>query len=340
MKTFKEAYQLVLEQARDYGEENVPLREATGRVLAEDIFADRDFPPFNRSTKDGIALHFQAFENKLETFQIKGLLPAGTPSRNLEDPTLCFEIMTGAVVPEDVNSVVMYEDLEIENGVARLLKPPVAGANIHHKGSDAIAGSLVVKKNVLITAAVAGVLATVGKDSVRVKKLPTVSVISTGNELVEIDQVPLAHQIRKSNSYSLAAALSEEGILPLLLHLEDDKDIIRPKLAYASHEIDVLILSGGVSKGKFDFIPEVLSEIGVVQIFHRVLQRPGKPFWFGFHPRTKTLIFSFPGNPVSTFVCYQAYFKAWLHQSLGLPRSNSTVVLKEDLEAHPDLTSF
>jgi molybdopterin molybdotransferase len=183
-------------------------------------------------------------------------------------------------------------------------------------------------------------LATVGKDTVHVKKLPTISVISTGNELVDIDQVPLAHQIRKSNSYSLAAALQEEGILPLLLHMEDDMDMIRPKLAYALQEIDVLILSGGVSKGKFDFIPEVLAEIGVIQIFHRVLQRPGKPFWFGFHPRTKTLIFSFPGNPVSTFVCYQAYFKAWLKQSLGLPVTDNTVLLNENLEAHPELTLF
>ena len=232
--------------------------------------------------------------------------------------------MTGAVVPFETDAVVMYEEVVIKDDIASLKKIPVRGQNIHQRGSDHLKGDVLIEKNTKITPAEMGILATVGKNRVLVQKLPRVAIISTGNELVDVEQHPLIHQIRKSNSYSLFGALQELGITPMLLHIADDIDLLRQKLSYVMDEMDVLILSGGVSKGKFDYIPQVLSELGAEKIFHRVAQRPGKPFWFGVNDNSKTLIFSFPGNPVSTYYNFYLYFKPWLLSSLGVASPEQT----------------
>jgi molybdopterin molybdotransferase len=338
MISFKDAYQKVLALYQDFGHEQVPLETAMGRVLAEDIVADRNFPPFNRATKDGIAIHFDAFEKGRTTFAIEGVLAAGMPSRPLLDTDNCVEIMTGAVVPDNADTVVMYEHLQIENGSATLTKNPIRGQDIHLEGSDQKKGDLVLKKYSLLSASEIGVLAAVGKASVKVRKLPKLAIVSTGNELVEVEEVPLPHQIRKSNIHTLYAALSAEGIVPTKLHLPDEKTGIKKALYHTLKAHNAVLLSGGVSKGKFDFLPEVLEELGVEKIFHGVYQRPGKPFWFGIHRETNTLVFSFPGNPVSTFANYNVYFKNWLRRSLGLPLPKINVILKEVVAAKGDLT--
>jgi molybdopterin molybdotransferase len=171
-----------------------------------------------------------------------------------------------------------------------------------------------------------------------VRTLPKLAIVSTGNELVEVEEIPLPHQIRKSNIHTLYAALSAEGIVPTKLHLPDEKTGIKKALYHTLKAHNAVLLSGGVSKGKFDFLPEVLEELGVEKIFHGVYQRPGKPFWFGIHRETNTLVFSFPGNPVSTFANYNVYFKDWLRQSLGLPLPKINVILKEVVAAKGDLT--
>jgi molybdopterin molybdotransferase len=337
---YSEALEIVLQHSRSYGTEYVPLKEAVGRVLAEDVHADRDFPPFNRATKDGITLSFSAIENGRMAFEISGVIPAGTPSLVLEDQESCMEIMTGAVVPYDADTVVMYEELEVDKGIARLKSIPDKGQNIHYRGSDIAKGDIMLKANSQITPSVIGVLASVGIAEVPVKKLPRVAVISTGNELVDVDKQPETHQIRRSNTYSLYAALSREGIEPMMLHLQDDKDIIRQKLGYLVDELDILLLSGGVSKGKFDFLPEVLEDIGVEKSFHRVRQRPGKPFWFGSLPEKGTLVFSFPGNPVSTYANYHLYFQPWLYKSMGLNSLSRMVSIDQDIANPGPLTLF
>lgn len=316
-----------MRHTRDYGVEQVPLKEAAGRILAEDITADRDLPPFNRATKDGITLNYSAIESGRKDYEIVKTLAAGTPAAVLEDHNTCMEIMTGAVVPYDADTVIMYEDLEIDHGIARIKSNAQKGQNIHYRGSDTKKGSLILKKNTKITAAEIGILASVGRDRVQVKKLPRVAVISTGNELVEIDVLPEPHQIRKSNTYSLQAALKKEGITPMMLHLQDDKDMIRQKLTIVLQELDVLLLSGGVSKGKFDFIPQVLNDLGVEKVFHGVKQRPGKPFWFGQLKNEGAVVFSFPGNPVSTFANYHVYFRNWLYRSSQLEKEINKVFL-------------
>lgn len=338
MISFEKAYDSVLEHSRSFGTEKVPLKEACGRVLAEAVYADRDFPPSDRATKDGIVISYLAFEKGRQYFEVDGVLAAGEPASILRQENLCMEIMTGAVIPYDADTVIMYEDLDISHGIARVDTVPKKGQNIHRRGSDRRKGELVLNENIRISSADIGILASVGHAEVQVKKMPAIAVISTGDELVEIDQTPLPHQVRTSNAYQLFAALREEGVAPLLLHVSDDKDIIRQKLSYAVAEMDILILSGGVSRGKFDYLPLILEELGVEKIFHKVLQRPGKPFWFGKHGSSGTLVFSFPGNPVSTYVCYYSYFRDWLYKSLGLPLSKIDVILEDTMVAMGQLT--
>ena len=338
MISFKDAYKKVLDLYQDFGHEQVPLETAMGRVLAEDIVADRNFPPFNRATKDGIAINYDAVEKENTSFKIEGVLAAGMPSQLLENTSNCLEIMTGAVVPGNADTVVMYEHLIIENGSATLTKTPNRGQDIHLNGSDQKKGDLVLEKHSTISAAEIGVLAAVGKASIKVRTLPKVAIVSTGNELVEVEEIPLPHQIRKSNIHTLYAALSEEGIVPTKLHLPDEKASIKNALQNTLKEHNAVLLSGGVSKGKFDFLPQVLEELGVEKIFHGVFQRPGKPFWFGIQRDTNTVVFSFPGNPVSTFANYNVYFKDWLRRSLGLPQPKIDVILKEAVEVKGDFT--
>ncbi|MCM4152451.1 molybdopterin molybdenumtransferase MoeA [Arenibacter sp. N53] len=338
MISFKDAYRKVLDLSQDFGNELAPLEQAMGRILAEDIIADRNFPPFNRATKDGIAINYDAIEKGQTTFKIEGVLAAGMPSQRLGNTANCIEIMTGAVVPDNADTVVMYEHLVIEDGWASLIKNPTKGQDIHLNGSDQKKGNPVLAKHSVISAAEIGVLAAVGKASVWVRKLPKVTIVSTGNELVEVDETPLPHQIRKSNIHTLYAALSQEGIVPAKLHLPDEKDPIKKALGNTLKLNNAVLLSGGVSKGKFDFIPQVMEELGVEKIFHGVFQRPGKPFWFGIQKESKTVVFSFPGNPVSTFANYNVYFKDWLNRSLGLPLLKIEVILKEAVEVKGDLT--
>ncbi|MGB3144407.1 MAG: molybdopterin molybdotransferase MoeA [Maribacter sp.] len=340
MITFKEAYQKVLEHTLDLGDEKVPLLESMHCVLAEDITADRDFPPFDRATKDGIAISFSNLANQNHEFTLEGDAAAGMPQQTLKNANNCLEVMTGAVVPKNTDTVVMYEHITISNGKAIINENVVKGQNIHYQGSDEKQGVTILKKGVVISPAEIGVMASVGKDFVKVKTFPKVCTISTGDELVDVDSTPEPHQIRKSNTFSLQAALSQLTIYAETIHLLDDKQRIEEGLKNALRENDVLLLSGGVSKGKFDFIPEVMEDLGVEKIFHRVAQRPGKPFWFGIQRELKTVIFSFPGNPVSTFANYHLYFLPWLHTSWDILVVQNFAKLAVELEIKSPLTRF
>ncbi|ADV50029.1 molybdopterin molybdochelatase [Cellulophaga algicola DSM 14237] len=340
MITYEEAFRRVMLYTKDFGTVSVPLMESVNCVLAETIYADRDFPPFNRSTKDGIALQFSAFEANEQRFKIAGVISAGLPQQQLIHATSCLEIMTGAVVPVNADTVVMYEDIDIKDGFATLHTAPREGQNIHVQGSDKKAGTVLLEKGIRIAASEIGILASVGKTSVVIRKTPTVCVISTGDELVPVAQTPKPHQIRTSNVLSLQAALIKENIVATHLHLQDDKPVIEEAILKTLQDYDVLLLSGGVSKGKFDFIPEVMDELGVEKVFHKVLQRPGRPFWFGVHEEYETIVFSFPGNPVSTFSNYYVYFSPWLKNSMGLGVRDRFVILNNDVEIHPVLTLY
>lgn len=340
MISFQKAYHFIQQHLQDYGVEEIPFSKAENRILAESIYADRDFPPFNRSTRDGIAISSKAIGAGLNTFRIAGMAPAGSPQLELENENDCIEIMTGAIVPRNADTVVMYEHLEKGEDTFQIVQEAKSGQNIHYQASDIPKGGELLKPGVRITASEVGVIASVGKVEVSVKSNPNIAVVSTGDELVDVEKTPLPFQIRKSNSYSLKSLLREENIEADLYHLVDDPSILEQKIKQLIHEYDVLLLSGGVSKGKYDFLPEIFDKLGVEKVFHRVLQRPGKPFWFGKHEGQKTLLFAFPGNPVSTFVNYHVHFKPWLNKTLGVDTPRFTVILKHSIENTTDLTLF
>lgn len=321
MIPFQEAHELVLAETKDFGTETVDLLASKGRILAENIYADRDFPPFNRATKDGIAICFSAYKNGQKNFIIEGIAAAGNPEKELKNKKNCLEVMTGAIVPKGADTVIMYEDILLENGQAKInISNIKKGQNIHFQGTDAQKDNLLITKGKLISATEIGIFATLGKMEIKVKKLPKIALVSTGNELVAIHETPKPYQIRRSNIYSLKAALQAQNIDAKDYHITDNKNDLTTEIANLLAENDVLLLSGGVSKGKYDFLPEVFEKLAVQKIFHKVKQRPGKPFWFGKHEATNTLIFSFPGNPSSTFITFHVYFMAWLRASLGLEK--------------------
>ncbi len=319
MITVQEAEAIIMAYTRDYGTEFVNFELALGRVMAEDIIADRDLPPCNRVTMDGIAINYTAFENGTRSFNIKATIAAGDNPIEIDTNDQCVEIMTGAALPDSTDTVIRYEDVEIKNGIATIVTEKIRqGQNIHCKGKDKKQGDDVATANQFIDATVISMAASVGVEKIPVKKLPRVVIISTGNELVEVNETPTPFQIRHSNNHTVKAALQGYGINATLLHLPDEPEIIKEKIKDCLDKFEVLILSGGISMGKFDYVPQVLEELNVEKHFHKVKQRPGKPFWFGTH-KNGVLVFAFPGNPVSTFMCLYRYFIPWLKASLTPP---------------------
>ncbi|NNE54473.1 MAG: molybdopterin molybdotransferase MoeA [Flavobacteriales bacterium] len=339
MITVEEATQLILSQTKDFGVESISWDKSLGRVLAEDIHADRNFPPFNRVMMDGIAIRKEDFDTGLRKFPVKGLLAAGDPPFELHGSGTCMEIMTGSALPKSVNCVIPYEQVTIADGLAHVDRDNVTNMmNVHLEGMDRNKGDLLIASGTEIGQAEIAILTTVGAVQVLVNQLPRITIVSTGDELVDVDQSPLPHQIRKSNVYALQALCREFSIEPNVIHIPDSKNEIRKELQGILDVTDVLLLSGGVSKGKKDFLPEILEELGITKSFHRVKQRPGKPFWFGYSE--KLTCFAFPGNPASTFMCSIRYFQPWLQLSLGLGSIEILATLEEDFNFKPDLTYF
>lgn len=339
MISAQEALENILQNTQDFGVEEIPFMDAVGRVLKENIVADRDFPPFNRVAMDGIAINHRYFEYGVRDFLIEEIQAAGAPQKTMDTSSNCMEVMTGAVLPKNTDTVIRYEDVTINNGMTTInVDALTLGQNIHTKGKDKKAGDLLIPMNRVITAAEIGVIATVGKDSVKVAKTPSAMIVSTGDELVEVSETPEAHQIRRSNAFSLGALLEKLQIKAETAHITDDKEQLKEKIATYLKQYDVLLFSGAVSKGKYDFLPEVLDELGVEKMFHRVAQRPGKPFWYG---RIKgKSVFAFPGNPISTYVNCLAYFYPWFAKSVGYELAEETVILGEDVSFKPSLTYF
>lgn len=342
MISVDQALQILKEHAVDFGTETIPLQASMHRVLKEALRTDRPLPPYDRVTMDGIAIQYDRYQAGQRSFPIAGIAAAGMPQKHLDDGTQCLEVMTGSIMPTGLDTVIQYEHMEIKDGVAHLMDKPVkAQQNIHFKGEDRRQGELVADMHQKISAAEIGLAASVGKANIKVAMLPKIMVISTGDELVEIDQQPLAHQIRRSNVHRIHTTLKAYGIEADTCHLLDDKQQIIARLTEFVQHYDVIMLSGGVSKGKFDFLPEALRAVGVQQLFHRIKQKPGKPFWFGQVPEGGCTVFGFPGNPISSFLCFHRYFKVWLDWSLyGKIATPPHAMLTADVSFKRDLTYF
>lgn len=330
MITVTLAEQIILSEAKDYGTENIYFENALQRVLAEDIHADRDLPPYNRVTMDGIAINFSAYQKGIRSFKIIATQAAGDEPAEIKNEGECIEIMTGAALPATTDTVIRYEDLQISNGIATVQTNDIEKSqNIHARGRDKKKDETVAAAGTFITPALIQMAASVGKKDLLIKKLPRVVIISSGDELVEVNETPTPYQIRKSNNYTIKAALCNYRINADMLHIPDDAAITQQQIEKCLQQYDVIILSGGVSEGKFDYIPAALETCGVKKLFHKVQQRPGKPFWFGKHANG-VLVFAFPGNPVSTFMCLHRYFFLWLEKPTGIVQQKMFAKLSED----------
>ena len=332
------ALALVLQQSFDYGSERVPLHRATGRVLRQTVTADRDQPPFDRVAMDGVAIDYAAYAAGQRHFPVAHLAPAGTAPKPLTDPQQCVEVMTGAPLPPSTTTVIRYEDLQRTDRGFTLPEGVTDDRSVHHRGKDSRAGAQVVTSPRRIGPAELAVLATYGVGQVTVGRLPRVAIASTGDEVVPVDQPPLDYQIRSSNVYQLTALLEDFGITPTLAHLPDDATGGQQRLGELLTDHDILLLSGGVSKGKLDHVPDWLAAAGVAPLFHRVAQRPGKPLWVGRNERT--MVFALPGNPVSSLVGALAYLGPFLRQCLGVGRPDATAVLTREITFAPELQLF
>ncbi|MGH8218730.1 MAG: molybdopterin molybdotransferase MoeA [Steroidobacteraceae bacterium] len=299
--------------------ESLPLAQIAGAVLRENIYAERDQPPFDRVMMDGIAFASGAARDGLRRLRIEGVQAAGDPPLTLYSLAGCIEVMTGAVLPGGCDVVVPLEQIETANGMAELHTgaPVQTWQHVHRRASDTQQGSLLLAAGTRLCAPEVAIAASAGMARVRVSHQPTVAVLSTGNELVEPGEAVLGHQVRRSNVYGVLAALHTHGFLRTGdEHLMDDAEVLRTRLKFHLDTHDVLILSGGVSAGRFDFVPTALAALGAREIFHHVAQRPGRPLWFGIAP-SGAAVFALPGNPVSTLVCVARYVIPALYAAMG-----------------------
>ena len=332
MLTTTEAREAILAAMPQFVAEETPVGDANERVLRQTVRAERDQPPFDRVMMDGIALRFADLGPGKREFPVQATQAAGDPVLALQ-PGQCIEIMTGASLPEHADCIIPVERIAVKNHIAVIEDGYEAksGQFIHRRASDHAVGAHLLTPGKRISP----------MTDVEVSRRPVVRVISTGNELVAPGAAIQPHQVRLSNGPAIQAMLRERGYTDCDHdHLLDDLDELRERIAAHLAEADVLILSGGVSMGKADFVPGVLAELGVNVVFHKVSQRPGKPMWFGIGPNRQA-VFALPGNPVSALVCCRQYvIPALAAASAATPRTPEFAVLAGDVTFEPDLTCF
>lgn len=301
-----EAKNLIREHIKTPDPIRVSIAAAAGLILAEDVYALTDVPPFNQSSMDGYALNYEGWKQH-KTLQIEGLAQAGvTESSPLQTQQAC-RIFTGAVVPPGADTVVMQERVEIQDGGLIIKDPGLQeGQNVRIQGSEAKKGELALEKGCLLNAPAIGFLAGLGIHELMVYPKPTISVILTGNELQQ-PGLPLAHgQVYESNSYALNAAIRETGILNVnIFSAEDDLKVLIEVLGIALEQSNLILLTGGVSVGDYDFVIRAAEANGVEKIFYKIKQKPGKPIYFG--KKGDKYVFGLPGNPASVLTCFYEY---------------------------------
>lgn len=342
MLTTAEALDRILAAMPELPAEAVELSAADGRVLRQDVVADRDQPPFDRVMMDGIAIAHADFANGRRQFDIQCTQMAGDAAVELASGN-CVEIMTGASLPVNADCIIPVERISVSDGVATLEEGYEARAQqfIHPRASDHAAASQLLTPGKRIAAMDVAVIASAGLSVVDVSRMPVIRVISTGNELVAAGAPIEPHQVRLSNGPAIQALLAQHGYTDCEHdHLVDERTVLRERIARHLDESDVLILSGGVSMGKADYVPEVLADLGVEVNFHKVSQRPGKPMWFGSAPGGQA-VFALPGNPVSALVCCRQYvIPALSKASAERAQAPEFASLAAEVTFSPALTCF
>ncbi len=319
-----EALARVLEATPVLGAERTAILAALGRVAAADVVSRRTVPAAPYSAMDGYAVRHGDVSAAPAHLRIVAVEPAGTVVTTAVERGTAVKLFTGSVIPPGADAVVRIEDCE-EDGDRLLVRAPVPlGANIRAAGEDVEPGQVVLARGTVVGPADVGVLASVGRSSVLVHQRPRVAILSTGSELVEVDDVPGAGQVVNSNAYGLAAAVQEAGGEPVVLPIAPDRlDEIRASVAQAARA-DVVVSTGGVSVGDLDFVKDALEAASFERLFWRVAQKPGKPLLFG--RLAERPFFGLPGNPVSALVCFALYVRPALRRLQGHRRVHLPVV--------------
>ena len=302
--------------------ESLPLTQCVGGTLRENIYAERDQPPFDRVAMDGMAVQSEALRRGVTRFRIQGVQAAGAAQLKLASGEDAIEVMTGAILPLGSDCVIPVEQINVAGGFVSLTGtmnvPPYQ--HVDRRGNDSRQGTLLLEAGTLLRAPEIAVAASAGMARVRVSSQPAIMVVSTGDELIEPGEPIADYQVRRSNAYAVAATLRARGFGRIGDdHVPDDEDLMRERLALHLTTHEVVVLSGGVSMGKFDLVPKVLTQLGVQEVFHKIAQRPGRPMWFGIGPHGQA-VFGLPGNPVSTLVCLIRYVIPAVAQAMGTKR--------------------
>jgi molybdopterin molybdotransferase len=313
MKSFDEAFKIVMNSVVETGTETISFIASSGRILAEEIRSDSDMPPFNRSAVDGYACRRSDLKYDLEVLEV---ISAGKEPHKIVREKQCSKIMTGAIVPDGGEVVFMVEDSEIlPSGKVRFTGSDLK-LNISFKGEDVRKGDVVLKPGKLLRPQDISVIAAVGHTDVVVKKKPVVGIISTGDELVEPYSNPGIAQIRNSNAYQLLSQVKGAGGIGQYYGISPDVESITFEMINkALFETDILLITGGVSMGDFDFVPSILEKSGVNILFDKINVQPGRPLTFGVH--SKGVVFGLPGNPVSSFVQFELMVRPFINKMMG-----------------------
>ena len=319
----------------------LPLAQARGFCLAEDLQADRDYPPFNRSAMDGFALR-SAELNKgtFDSFKIQASVYAGAEYTKPVAEGAVVKIMTGAPVPADLDAVIPVEKAKV-TGERVTFDPDTIPPwkHIARRGEDALAGRVLVEEKRTVDVSVATVAASCGYDRVNVYNKPRIKIITTGSELVEPGEHTAPYQIRDSNRHTLLSLLDPFNIKPETIRAQDKEAEMRAALEESLEECDILILTGGVSMGDRDLVPALLESSGVRKIFHKVRIRPGKPLWFGH--RDQAFVFGLPGNPVSVLVGFKVFLEPLIYRYMGRkPPEYPRIILGEEFHKKHKFTEF
>lgn len=316
MITVDQAISIVLDRVEELGSETVELEDAHRRVLAEDVFADIDLPPFDRARMDGYAVRSADVAAAPARLRVIGEVPAGAKFDGKIHSGEAVKIFTGAPIPDGADAVQKVEVTRPEGNSVEIMEPVAPGQFITPHASEIAAGKMVAKSGHEVGAAEMAVLASFGYSRARVGRRPRVAVLSTGSELVEVSAKPSGAQIRNSNTYTLAAYAAHAGaVVDMLGIVEDTSEATRDALIKASDNRDIVITSGGVSMGDYDLVKAALSEIGAEIYFDKVMIRPGKPIVFA--RRGQTFFFGLPGNPVSTSVTFNVFVRPAIRKMQG-----------------------
>ncbi|MBN2683351.1 MAG: molybdopterin molybdotransferase MoeA [Bacteroidales bacterium] len=313
MISIQEALNIVLKKDYSVDSEIINFVDSLHRVLAEDVFSDINMPPFNKSAMDGFACRMLDINNELELIET---IPAGKIPKKTVGVNQCSKIMTGAPIPEGADCVIMVEDTKILNNGNILFLKDKTKDNICYLGEDITENQKVLSKGTLIRPQHIAIMASVGKTKVLVAKKPKIGIIATGSEIVEPGNVPNQSQIRNSNAYQLISQVKSLAAIPNYLGIAiDSEEDTYQKIKKGLEETDLLLLTGGVSMGDFDFVPKIMQKAGVEILFDKIAVQPGKPTTFGIHK--KASIFGLPGNPVSSFVQFELLVKPLIYKMMG-----------------------